>query len=72
MIGYVFLISDDEWHLQKLEKQIKYLKFNSEIKFLHTDESWFRNGVYLNQLKKHEKSGGNIFEKLIKTMLCFS
>ena len=66
-----FLDSDDEWHLQKLEKQIKYLKFNSEIKFLHTDESWFRNGVYLNQLKKHEKSGGNIFENSLK-LCCVS
>ena len=60
-----FLDSDDEWHPTKLEKQINFVKKNFKY------EIWYRNGVYLNQLKKHEKQGGNIFENCLK-LCCIS
>ena len=66
-----FLDSDDEWHPTKLEKQINFIKNNSKCKFLHSNEIWYRNGIHLNQLKKHKKEGGNIFKNCLK-LCCIS
>ena len=66
-----FLDSDDEWHPTKLEKQINFIKNNSKCKFVHSNEIWYRNGIHLNQLKKHKKKGGNIFKNCLK-MCCIS
>ena len=59
------LDSDDEWFSQKLEKQVLALSQNSDVKFCHTEEIWFRNGVHVNQMKKHQKYGGHIFSKCL-------
>ncbi len=59
------LDSDDEWLPEKLERQIEALQQNPEIKFCHTEEIWIRNGVRVNQKKKHQKYGGYIFEKCL-------
>lgn len=59
------LDSDDEWRPNKLERQIRYLKNNSKILFCHTNEIWIRNGIRINQGKKHQKYGGMIFEKCL-------
>lgn len=56
-----FLDSDDEWMPNKLEVQIKYLKENPELAFLHSEELWIRNGVRVNPKVKHLKSNENIF-----------
>ena len=56
-----FLDSDDEWLPQKLEKQISLLKAKPDYKICHTEEIWVRNGVRVNQMKKHKKTGGWIF-----------
>ncbi|MDP6754648.1 MAG: glycosyltransferase [Candidatus Marinimicrobia bacterium] len=56
------LDSDDEWLPDKLEKQVEMLNQNPGIKFCHTEEIWVRNGVRVNQKKKHQKYGGDIFE----------
>ena len=56
-----FLDSDDEWLPQKLEKQISLLKAKSDYKICHTEEIWVRNGIRVNQMKKHRKTGGWIF-----------
>jgi len=56
------LDSDDSWQPDKLEKQCKALADNPDYLFCHTNEIWYRNGKVLNQGKKHEKHGGNIFQ----------
>ena len=59
------LDSDDEWLPDKLEIQVKLLQNNAELRFCHTNEIWIRNGVRINQMKKHQKYGGNIFNKCL-------
>ncbi len=59
------LDSDDEWFPQKLEKQVMTLSQNPDIKFCHTEEIWIRNGARINQMKKHQKYGGHIFNKCL-------
>ena len=67
-----FLDSDDVWKPEKLEKQlILNYEFKNKYRFIHTNEIWFRNGVFLNQKKNHEKSGGNLFNKCLK-LCCIS
>ena len=56
------LDSDDVWHENKLERQIKALKNAPEYLFCHSDEIWVRNGVRVNQMNKHKKAGGHIFQ----------
>jgi glycosyltransferase involved in cell wall biosynthesis len=59
------LDSDDEWFPDKLEKQVQALKENPDYLFCHTNEIWIRNGIRVNQMKKHQKYGGPIFEKCL-------
>lgn len=58
------LDSDDEWLPHKLKAQFELLE-NTELKVCHTEEIWIRNGVRVNQMNKHKKSGGWIFEKCL-------
>ena len=67
-----FLDSDDAWKPTKLEKQMEYSVFNQDkYRIIHTDETWYRNKKILNQLKKHKKSGGNIFKNSLQ-LCCIS
>ena len=67
-----FLDSDDAWKPTKLEKQMEYSVFNQDkYRIIHTDETWYRNKKFLNQLKKHKKSGGNIFKNSLQ-LCCIS
>ena len=59
------LDSDDEWLPNKLSEQISKIKSNLDVKILHSNEIWIRNGVRVNQMKKHKKFGGYIFEKCL-------
>jgi glycosyltransferase involved in cell wall biosynthesis len=59
------LDSDDEWLSSKLYQQIRALQDQLDYKICHTNELWIRNGKRVNQMKKHEKSGGLIFEKCL-------
>ena len=59
------LDSDDEWLSQKLEKQVKAVKEDPDSMFCHTNEVWIRNGVRINQGKKHQKYGGLIFNQCL-------
>ncbi|MBT4791997.1 MAG: glycosyltransferase, partial [Halobacteriovoraceae bacterium] len=55
-----FLDSDDEWLPHKLEAQLQLLD-STNVKWVHGEEIWIRNGVRVNQMKKHKKGGGNQF-----------
>jgi len=58
------LDSDDEWLPHKLAVQFDALQ-QSGLKVVHTEEIWIREGVRVNQMNKHKKSGGWIFERCL-------
>lgn len=58
-----FLDADDEWLPEKLEEQLTIIDKDPEnTKLIHTNEIWIRNGRRVNQMNKHKKYGGDIFE----------
>ena len=66
------LDSDDAWHPRKLEIQTSMLDSAlKEYNLIHTDEIWFRNDKHINQMKKHKKQGGYIFERCL-SLCCIS
>ncbi len=66
-----FLDSDDAWLPEKLELQIEALNSKPDIRLCHTEEIWIRNGRRVNQMKKHQKSGGWIYERCLE-LCCIS
>jgi glycosyltransferase involved in cell wall biosynthesis len=56
-----FLDSDDSWVRDKLKLQGRALR-ESGLNVSHTNEIWIRNGVRVNQMKKHRKRGGKIYQ----------
>jgi len=60
-----FLDSDDEWKPGKLKAQLEFLRKNPDTLICQTEEIWIRNGTRVNPMKKHQKSGGWIFEKCL-------
>ncbi len=60
-----FLDSDDEWLPDKLQIQMTALEQQPEFKVCHTEEIWVRNGVRVNPMKKHKKTGGWIFQQCL-------
>lgn len=60
-----FLDSDDAWLPDKLKNQAELIEQHPGYRLCHTQESWIRNGVRVNQMKKHAKSGGDIFRQCL-------
>ncbi len=60
-----FLDSDDEWLPKKLAMQVEQLNQNQDIKLCHTNEIWIRNEKRINQMKKHKKHRGWIYDKCL-------
>nr|WP_321464515.1 glycosyltransferase family A protein [uncultured Desulfobulbus sp.] len=56
-----FLDSDDWWLPRKLELQQAAMAATPDILISHTRELWFRHGQRVNQKKKHDPPGGDIF-----------
>jgi glycosyltransferase involved in cell wall biosynthesis len=56
-----FLDSDDEWHSEKLQKQIDFHRKNPDILMSYTDEVWIRNGKKVKIPKKYRKIGEDAF-----------
>jgi glycosyltransferase involved in cell wall biosynthesis len=61
-----FLDSDDEWHKDKLKKQIEYHKQNPKLLCSQTNEIWKVDGKFKNQPKRYQKKAGYIFESLMR------
>ncbi|NOQ64484.1 MAG: glycosyltransferase, partial [Methyloprofundus sp.] len=57
-----FLDSDDTWLAQKLAIQVSALNASDGLKICHTEEIWIRDGVRVNAMNKHKKTGGWIFK----------
>jgi glycosyltransferase involved in cell wall biosynthesis len=59
------LDSDDRWLPNKLKLQLEALSNSPQYRICHSNELWIRNGVRVNQMRKHEKSGGKIFQRCL-------
>ncbi len=64
-----FLDSDDLWLKDKIQVQLGYLKAFPEARFCLTEEIWLRNGLRVNQAKKHEKYSGWVLNKVLPRCL---
>ena len=66
------LDSDDEWLPQKLQRQIEVVtESDGNSCLVHTNEVWKKNNSFVNQMKKHKKSGGDIFNSCLR-LCCIS
>ncbi len=59
------LDSDDEWLPAKLERQLQLAHRSPAAPLVHSDEIWIRNGRRVNQMDKHAKAGGWIFQRCL-------
>lgn len=66
-----FLDSDDEWLPTKLEQQFQMIQQREDLKIFHGEEIWIRNGVRVNPMKKHQKTGGWIYRNCLP-LCCIS
>ncbi|MFC2168691.1 glycosyltransferase family 2 protein [Acidobacteriota bacterium] len=64
-----FLDSDDLWKPDKMTIQMSLMKSLPKTKICYTEETWIRNGVFVNPRKKHQKYSGWIFEKVLPLCL---
>ena len=55
-----FLDSDDEWKPKKLQKQLDFMR-QSGFRISQTDETWVRNGNFVNKSAKYIRPSGDIF-----------
>ncbi len=61
-----FLDSDDEWHPQKLAKQVAWINSHPDYNIVQTKEVWIRKGKRVNPPKTHEKIAGHIFRESLE------
>jgi len=61
-----FLDSDDQWHADKLSRQMQWHKENPDFIISQAKEIWIRNGVRVNPPKTHEKKQGDIFAQSLE------
>ncbi len=59
------LDSDDEWLPHKLEQQMALAACQPQLPLIHGEETWIRNGVRVNPMKKHQKAGGRVFSQCV-------
>jgi glycosyltransferase involved in cell wall biosynthesis len=61
-----FLDSDDCFDKKKLALQVKAMQRQPSCLVSHTQELWYRQGIILNQKKKHRKESGDIFRRSLE------
>jgi glycosyltransferase involved in cell wall biosynthesis len=61
-----FLDSDDQWHRNKLKKQIAWIETHASFRICQTQEIWMRNGVRVNPPKTHQKIQGVQFKESLE------
>jgi len=61
-----FLDSDDRWEKRKLALQEQAMEQAPDHLVSHTREIWYRRGKRVNQKKKHEPPGGEIFAACLR------
>jgi len=66
-----FLDSDDSWQSDKLARQAALITETPGLRWLHTNETWIRDGRVLGQKPRHRKTGGNIFDRALQ-LCCVS
>lgn len=59
------LDSDDQWLPDKISTIHEVQQAFPQYQLIHSDEIWIRDGVRVNAMKKHRKSGGWIFRKCL-------
>lgn len=64
-----FLDSDDLWEPLKISRQVEYLEKHSEFNWIHTNETWQKNGVVIKQKKEHTKQGGQFMKRQFERCL---
>jgi glycosyltransferase involved in cell wall biosynthesis len=64
-----FLDSDDEWLPHKLSFQIKLTQETPQLRFIHSNEIWMRNGQRVNPKNKFDKSNKDIFRRSLELCL---
>jgi len=64
-----FLDSDDYWRPEKLAKQVAFHAKHPDCFISQTNEIWIRHGRRVNQMKKHQKFDGMIYEKCLPLCL---
>ena len=61
-----FLDSDDEFHPEKLQKQVAFHQANSDILMSYTAERWIRDDKEVKVPKKYQKIGKDIFAENVE------
>jgi glycosyltransferase involved in cell wall biosynthesis len=57
------LDSDDEWAVDKLRDQLRWLSSNPQFQITQSKEIWIRNGKRVNPPVTHEKFQGDLFDE---------
>ncbi|MCW5207218.1 glycosyltransferase family 2 protein [Desulfobulbus sp. US1] len=61
-----FLDSDDRWAPHKLKMQLEAMEHQPQYLISHTRELWYRQGMQVNQKKKHAPPHGEIFNRALQ------
>jgi len=64
-----FLDSDDLWMLDKLERQLAFVRRHPGCAIAQTQELWLRDGRRVNPGRRHRKRPGDIFVDSLRTCL---
>ncbi|MGB2908775.1 MAG: glycosyltransferase [Candidatus Aminicenantaceae bacterium] len=64
-----FLDSDDLWEPGKITRQMRFMEEQPEAVVVCSEETWIRNGVFVNPRRKHRKYSGWVFDKFLPLCL---